>query len=118
MKQFILASLLALALPLTCLAGEFKEPLTLTFYKDNKGDYDWADATKYDDPSKVDRGTSSHTDDKRYLGRLKFADTEGPLGVFFWKTGDKGIKTVRSVAGVTLTASAKSRSMPTPESTN
>jgi hypothetical protein len=118
MKQFILTSLLALVLPLTCLAGEFKEPLTLTFYKDNKGDNDWGDATKYDDPAKIDQGTSSHTDDKRYLGHLKFSDTEGPLGVFFWKTGDMGISTVCPVAVVTLTASAKSRSMPTPESTN
>lgn len=92
MKQTIFAGLLAL-LPLACQAVDLPESLTITFYKDDKGENDWADATKYPDTG-PDQKTSPHKDDKRYLGYQQFTSTDDPQRVFFWQPANSTAVTV------------------------
>lgn len=96
MKQSIFASLLV-ALSMTCHAADLKDPLTITFYKNSKDSNQWADATEYEDPNNVDRGTSVHDKDERYLNHYKYTKTEEEPRVFFWKNIINELRTVRGL---------------------
>jgi len=74
MKSTIFACLFALV-PIACHAADLAKPVVLTFYKDGKDKFEWADATEYPTNSSTDRGDSPHKDDERYMGHYTFHST-------------------------------------------